>query len=417
MEEKELEMKRISLPSLLWYGNEPREITFPERWQVDLLEPPGFRKPEITEEEMARAFAYPIGSPTMEELAVGANEVVIVFDDITRPTPVSKILPFVLRPLEKAGVPDSNIRFIPALGTHGAMNNIDYRKKLGEEVVERFAIYNHNPYENCDYLGNTKSGMPVYVNREFNSCDLRIGIGCITPHVHLGFGGGGKLILPGICGIETIHYFHSQVIMRDPQSCGLGKFEGNVMYREVEEVARMSGLQLKIDALINGRGEITELFVGDPVKAHLAGVEVAKEHYGTSLLPGRDIVVANAYAKYNEMAICMLMALTTVNFARGTIVLLVDAPEGQVCHYLMRSFGKNYGGRVYIPRGAPPETVKVIVCSKYPDRTMCDLFAPIDTVTLTREWEETLALLEEEYPGEAAVAVIPDGTMQYFAEG
>jgi len=35
-------------------------------------------------------------------------------------------------------------------------------------------------------------------------------------------------------------------------------------------------------------------------------------------------------------------------------------------------------------------------------------------VTLTRDWGETLALLEEEFPGEASVAVIPDGTMQYF---
>jgi hypothetical protein len=36
-------------------------------------------------------------------------------------------------------------------------------------------------------------------------------------------------------------------------------------------------------------------------------------------------------------------------------------------------------------------------------------------VAVTRDWDETLALLEEEYPQEASVAVIPDGTMQYFA--
>jgi hypothetical protein len=56
----------------------------------------------------------------------------------------------------------------------------------------------------------------------------------------------------------------------------------------------------------------------------------------------------------------------------------------------------------------------VIVCSAYPDKTMCDLFAPAEGVTVTNNWEETLSLLEADYPGSAAVAVIPDGTMQYF---
>jgi hypothetical protein len=46
---------------------------------------------------------------------------------------------------------------------------------------------------------------------------------------------------------------------------------------------------------------------------------------------------------------------------------------------------------------------------------MCDLFAPAECVAMTRDWDETLALLEEEFPAEASVAVIPDGTMQYFA--
>ncbi len=407
---------KVTVPNLLWYGNQPRELVFPRRWDVEVLEPPGFSKPGVTAEEIDRAFERPIGALPLEDLFRGRDEAVIVFDDITRPTPVKKILPPIMRALHQAGIPKGNVRFIPALGTHGAMNNIDFRKKLGEEIVENYPVYNHNPYENCDFIGETSSGLPVYINREFNFCDLKIGIGCITPHLHLGFGGGGKIVLPGICGMETIHKFHSEVIMRDPGSTGLGKFEGNVMVKEMEEVVRMSGLQLKVDALINGRGEITDLFVGDPVAAHRQGVELAREHYATRLMRGMDIVVANAYAKYNEMAICMLMSLASVNFARGIIVLLVDSPEGQVCHYLMRSFGKTYGGRVYIHRERLPENIRVIVCSRYPDPTMCDLFAPIQSVTVTRDWGETLQILEREFPGRASVAVIPDGTMQYFRE-
>lgn len=407
-------MQKVTVPNLLWYGNHPRDICFPERWDVDVLAPAGFSKPALDGAGIQRALEEPIGSLSLTELAAGKREAVIVFDDITRPTPVKDILPHVLEPLHAAGIPAANVRFIPALGTHGAMTNIDFRKKLGDDIVATYPIYNHNCFENCDYLGESASGVPVYVNREFMACDLRIGIGCITPHVHVGFGGGGKIVLPGIAGIETIQAFHGEVMARDPETAGLGRFEGNVMYKEIIDVVRMSGLQLKIDALLNDHGEITDLFVGDPVKAHLEGVAAAKEHYGTRATPGNDIVVVNSYAKYNEMAISMMMGLASVNFARGTVVLVVDAPEGQVTHYLLRSFGKEYGGRLYFKRGVPPETVKVIVCTAYPDRTMCDLFSAPEGIIITPGWDETLALLEADYPEGASVAVIPDGTMQYF---
>lgn len=407
-------MSLVTVPNLLWYGNEPRELRFPEQWDVEVLEPPGFKKDAIEEEAISRAFGEPIGCKPLSELARGAKEVVIGFDDITRPTPVRTVLPFILSVLSRAGIPADSIRFIPALGMHGAMANVDFRKKLGDDVVMNYPVYNHNPFENCDYLGESPSGIPVYINREFMSCGLKIGIGCITPHVHAGFGGGGKLVFPGLSGEQTIKFFHGEVMQRDTLSTGLGNFQGNVMVDAIEEVVRMSGLDMKVDSLMNDRGEITELFVGDPVEAWKSGVEVAKGHYATKMSPTKDIVVVNAYGKYNEMAICMMMALSIANFAGSTIVLLVDAPEGQVCHYLMRSFGKEYGGGGYIKRGPLPGNIKIIVCSSYPDKTMCDLFTPAEEVTVTTDWDKTLSLLEAEHPGSATVAVIPDGTMQYL---
>jgi nickel-dependent lactate racemase len=413
-------MTTVSVPHLLWYGNQERRIHLPSRWDTAVLEPSGFRKKPMAPEEIARAFENPIGSPSLADLTKGAGEVVIVFDDMTRPMPVSHVLPWVIGALKKGGVGERHIRFIPALGSHGAMNNADFRKKLGNDIVETYPIYNHNPYENCEVLGDSRSGTPVHLNREFVSCDIKIGIGCITPHVHAGFGGGGKIVFPGISGMESIHAFHSTVFARGPETTGLGKFDGNVMSREIEEVVRLSGLQMIVNGIINGRGEITDLFVGDPVEAHRTGVELAKTHYATPLKSGKDIVLVNAFAKTNEMAIGMFLATQAVNRKKGMIVLLVDSPEGQICHYLFGSFGKDYGGRLHggkRKRTAPvaPEGVRVIVCSEHPDQTMCDFFASPEDVTITRSWDETLDLLEKEYPRHASVVIIPDGTNQYFS--
>lgn len=106
------------------------------------------------------------------------------------------------------------------------MNNIDFRKKLGDDVVRDYAIFNHNPYENCADVVVSPSGVPIQLNREFMACDLKIGIGCITPHVHVGFGGGGKMIMPGIASFETIKAFHMEVPARDFSSLGSGTSRG-----------------------------------------------------------------------------------------------------------------------------------------------------------------------------------------------
>ena len=415
-------MKELQVPNMLWHGNKTRRLTFPDRWDLTMVRPPGFDKPAMSSEAIAKAIASPLGSPNLSELASTAKETCIVFDDNTRPTPVYKVLPHVLKALHDAGIQRENIRFIPALGLHGAMTNIDFRKKLGDDIVANYAIYNHNPYENCDYLGKTRQGTPVHINREFMECDLKIGIGCVTPHIHVGFGGGGKIVFPGISGVESAHHFHSKVFQSAPERSGLGNFENNVMYREVVEASRMAGLQFIANALINDKGQITDLFAGDLLSAHQKAAEAAKIHYACPPVEKQDIVVANAYAKANEMAICMFLAMKAVNPEKGVVVLLVDSPEGQVCHYLFRSFGKNYGGRMFKPPGTSgfataTGNVKLLVCSRYPDPTMCDLFSSPRNYQTMETWEETLGFLEEQFPEKASSAVICDGTVLYFQEG
>ena len=84
-------MKKISLPSRLWYENTERELTFPGRWQVDNLTPCGFDKPDLSRGQIKEKVDHPLFGPPLEELAQGKRQVVIVFDDMTRPTPVKDV--------------------------------------------------------------------------------------------------------------------------------------------------------------------------------------------------------------------------------------------------------------------------------------------------------------------------------------
>ncbi len=406
---------KVTVPILAWYGEEELELEFPESWDVTLCKMKNHGAPALTDVEIRRAFTNPIGTKTIQQLAKGKKEIAILFDDMSRPTPTAQLIPYVLEELAAAGIPDANIRFIAAIGAHGAMNGIDFRKKLGDEVMGRFLIYNHNPYENCTPLGMTSQGTPVSINSEVMSCDLKIGIGCIVPHPSFGFGGGSKIIIAGVASMETIDANHTRLGLSP--TTGTGKYEDNVQVQDMNEAARMAGLDVKIDVILNLKREITALFIGDPVEEHKEGVKFAKEHYATDMAKEADVVIANCYLKADEMVIASGAAAPLLSQNGGDMILIAITPEGQVNHYLIRTYGKNIGGRAWFRKtGLPRNTKKLTIMSPYSDRVGADWVAPYEHVTWAKTWTEVINDLKSRYGDNTKVTVVPDATVQYFPE-
>jgi len=411
--------KTVQIPQLAWYGDTEIEIDFPDSWDVTVCRMHGHDTPPLSEDGIRQAFCNPIGTKTIKELAKGKKEVVILFDDMSRATPSAVLIPHVLEELAAAGIPDDNIRFIAAIGAHGSMNGIDFRKKLGDEVMGRFLVYNHNPYENCTPLGVSSQGVPVSINSEVMSCDLKIGIGSIVPHLYSGFGGGSKIILPGVASMETMDANHTRLGLSP--TIGIGKYEGNILHEDMDEAARMAGLDVKIDALLNLKREITALFVGDPIEQHIEGVKLAREHYATDMVSDVDIVIANCYFKANEMPLALPVASPLLSRNGGDVVLIAVTPEGQINHYLERSFGKKFGGRSWQAAGGlakdlPHNTERLTIMTPYSDKVGGDWVAPYNLINWAKTWAEVIHELKNTYSDTAKVAVIPDATVQYFPE-
>jgi len=407
---------RVELPQLLWYDNTRQELDLPDAWEVSVCPMRGAARAPMTIEQMAKAIAEPIGTLRLRDLAAGRKSAVIVFDDMTRPTRTYELAPIVLEELAAAGIQAADITFVCALGAHGALTMHEFRKKLGPAIVENYRVFNHNPYEHCVELGHTSFGTPVSINREVMEADIKIGIGCVTAHAQTGFSGGGKLLLPGVAHMDTISHYHLDVVSRAPETTGLGKFENNIMRQNIAEAAEMVGMDFKIDVLVNERGATTAVFAGDLALAHGQAVVLAKDVYATDPRPrDKDLVIANAFAKANEMSIALRVGAMALADRRGSLVLIANSPEGQVVHYLLGRFGRNYGGRQY-PVAAIPKDLDLIIMAPWPDKTFADWFANPEKVTWTRDWAETLALLKPKFGAHCRVAVIPNATMQYYEQ-
>jgi lactate racemase len=382
----------------------------------------GFDVPPMKFEKISAAIKNPLDTH-LRQLARGKHEVAIIFDDMSRITRTAQIVPFILEELAEAGIPDNKIRFISALGCHGAMSRSDFVRKLGEEVVSRFPVYNHNALNNfCTYVGTTHHGIRISANSEVLRCDLKIGIGSISPHMMAGFGGGSKIILPGVTSLGTNEAFHRLSIKLQKENhgkpMGMGIYPGNPLRDEIDEAGKMVGLDFKIDCLFNLWGETTHIFAGEPETVFAEGVKIAKDHYLTERANESDIVIANTFLKANEPHSGVVTAIPSVSSRGGDLVLVWNSPEGIVTHYLMGTFGTEIGAPLSRIFKLPPHVNRMIILSEYPELAFASSFKPADRVKLVNSWDKVLKILRDRTNSERElmVAVYPSSEVQYCAQ-
>lgn len=404
-------------------GDKTREIelSFPKSWEVTVSAIAGADRPCLGADEIKSAIVHPIGAPPLSELAHGKREVAIIFDDTTRLTRVAEIIPHLLEELAQAGITDSRIRFIAALGAHGAMTRNDFARKLGESTLARFPVYNHNPMDKGTYVGTTSFGTEVFINSEVARCDLKIGIGTISPHIRAGFGGGGKIILPGVAAlpsIESLHTLANRATHEHSQKpvIGMGIFDANPMRANCQEAAKLAGLGFIINCLHNQRGETIAVHAGNPTLAYARGVEEAKGHYLATKATHKDVVIVNAFSRPREAGISLGMALASASERGSDIVLVCNAPEGQVTHYLLGSFGKSHQSPLVTGRRLPAHVRHLIIFTEYPDHAgHGSWLEPSEKVGTINRWEDVLRLLEDGHGEGTSVVVYPSADCQYFA--
>ena len=413
-------MQTFSVPQLAWYGARPFNITLPDEWEVEVCHMAGYNRPALDPRAIAAAISSPHGTPQLREMARGKKNVVIVVDDMSRVTRTYEILPPLLKELADAGIRDNQIRIVMALGCHNAVGRNEFVRKLGEEVLCRFPVYNHNPFMNCSYVGTTATfGTRVCINDEVMKCDLKIAVGSVVPHILSGFGGGGKIIMPGVAGFETVLFNHTAQCHyaanhKDHPVSGMGMYRNNPMHKDIEEAAELVRLDFFVNALVNEWGETVSLYAGGFRPAYAAAREEAKEHYRTKPTTGKDIAIANTFAKASEGLIGLAAAIGAVSREGGDAVLLANAPDGQVVHYLMGPFGTGYGGPLWSPNSVPSHLNREIIFTEYPDLAGEGWFDKSENRTFIHQWAQVVDLLWQSHGARARVALFPCAEIQYF---
>jgi lactate racemase len=370
----------------LWfpYGATEVPVRVPEENLYGVIEPKSLQAVADVRAEILRALDNPIGSKKLAEMAGPDDRVAIVVDDYSRPVPSSQLLPVLLDELNRAGVKDDRVSIIIATGVHRPATSDEIQRLVGEEVVKRVTVRNHDcRAQDLVEVGTTNLGVKVKLNKVFAEASVRILTGDVSLHYHAGYGGGRKSVLPGISGFETIQANHALFLKAKART---GVLDGNQIDKDMNEAADMARINLILNIVQNKDYGLVRAFAGDLHKAFLEGVKVVEDMCKVEIERPSDILIVSPGGSPLDMnlyqSLRAIQGSLEIVKDKGVVILIAECAEGhgnQVFADWMNTYKKmedmeteikkrfTIGGHKAYQLAKMQEKVRIILVSVMPD--------------------------------------------------
>ena len=286
-----------------------------------------------------RAMREPIESPVLAECLRHSDTAAVVIEDMTRPSPKREVLIRLLDELDAAHIKEENISIIIGLGTHQAIKPDDITKLFGQDLTTRYAFFNHDCWSSdLVKIGNFASGTAVKINRRVHEASFKIGIGSIVPHPLNGFGGGGKIMFPGVADFDSILDHHLRLSFHP--GTGLGKLKANPFYEEVQTMAQTSGLNFIINCILDQRAQVRDVVAGDPISVHREGIQRSQKVISRKFKGKSDITITTAYPHVEGSQIIKAVAPAARVTHEGGCIILVAECRGGIPDFVLNGFAR-----------------------------------------------------------------------------
>jgi nickel-dependent lactate racemase len=230
------------------------------------------------------------------------GKIAVIIEDATRPH--SFVVNIVLNMIRKLRGDTIEVRVVVASGGH--------KQPTIDEVSSWMGPRNHFPiYFHCSVLGDS-----YFLGDDH----YRIGIGTVTPHTHVEYSGGAKLICPGLMDLDNIRKFHK--MDRDNAESILRWYEAK--------------LDQVVNFTVNTNGDPVDIEVGDPVTVRKNIMRNVRKTYGYKFREedlNADIVILEPLIKtYDMFQIMNVLNIFDQNphilKPGGTLCIKADFPNG-----------------------------------------------------------------------------------------
>ena len=301
-----------------------------------------------------RAITNPIGTPPLDALVGGKGRIKVLISDITRGGCLKAALETLLSSIERAGAGPERVEITIATGMHRGRSEKELMRHLGGDAVKRWTIVEHDARNDRALvdLGRTPAGTPCLLSERVVTSALVVCLGTISFHYFAGFGGGRKLIVPGVAGERTILANHRLSLKEDPvaglaDGCVPGRLDGNPVHEDMLAGAGMlSARVFAVNTIYDSSGSLLYVNAGDLDQSHREACNVFHHNFAVACdRPyGAVVVSAGGYPKdINLLQSHKAIRHASYSLKEGGLMLAAAAcSEGIGSPSLAAAFG---GGR------------------------------------------------------------------------
>ncbi len=309
------------------YLKEKVDVRVDDERVLAVVEPNDLQAEKAADELVADAIAHPVGGRDFTSFIEGDDELLVIVNDQTRPTPTRKVLEGLAPLLSK-----TKCSFIIATGVHRGPTEEEYRHIFGDALFESYRdrIFAHDARKDeMVYLGTSRAGTEMYVNKLGYEAERILVIGSVEPHYFAGYTGGRKGFLPGIASYKTIEQNHKHALHPGARALAL---EGNPVHEDMVDALKVVKKDIfAVMTVLDKEHSIYAVTAGDINESFYAAIDKADEIFVADIPRKAEVVVTAA--KY-PMDIDLYQAQKAIDNAKlalaegGIMILVASCRDG-----------------------------------------------------------------------------------------
>ena len=234
----------------------------------------------------------------LERLNPDLSDISIVVGDKTRLCGYPEYLPVLLSTLKRVGADPDRITIFIAYGTHAPQTDKECLAAYGD-VYQNVRFVHHDCMDDKCFVnsGQTSRGTPVLIRGDIVESKFLITFGAVSHHYFAGYGGGRKLIFPGLGHKVSIYHNHSLFLDRKRHTlspyCQSGVLDKNPLAEDLAEFETFCPADLAIHGILNSQGQVCDLLPGAGTDHFQNACAEHGKHCEVSVNRDYDLVIAS----------------------------------------------------------------------------------------------------------------------------